>query len=59
MLRLCYALFVIGLGFYVVALFFIGTDTGQTVFYAGTGVLLTTAVMLLLRLSQLAERQRG
>ena len=56
MLRLCYALFVVGLGFYGVSLFFIGADTGQTLFYVGTALMLITAVILLFRLSHKAER---
>ena len=33
MLFVGYALFVAGLGFYITALFFMGTDTGQDLFY--------------------------
>ena len=51
MLFLGYALFVVGLGFYIAALFFIGTDTGQDLFYFGTAALLLNAVLLLLRLN--------
>ncbi|NIM48353.1 MAG: hypothetical protein GTO22_03695 [Gemmatimonadales bacterium] len=58
MTYLCYALFVIGLGCYAVALFFIGSDTGETLSDIGNGVLLTTAVILLLRVSgELKGRQ--
>jgi hypothetical protein len=51
MLRLCYALFVIGLACYVTAVFFIGDDTGETLSDIGNAVMLLTAVILLLRLS--------
>jgi len=51
MLRLCYVLFAIGLACYVVAVFFIGDDTGETLSDIGNAVLLLTAVILLLRLS--------
>jgi hypothetical protein len=51
MLRLCYGLFVIGLACYVAALFFIGSDTGETLSDIGNGVLLTTIAILLLRMS--------
>jgi hypothetical protein len=51
-LYLCYALFVIGFAFYVVAAaFFIGDSTGETLSDVGNAILLTTAVLLLLRLS--------
>jgi len=51
MLRLCYALFVIGLACYVTAVFFIGDNTGETLSDIGNAILLVTAVILLLRLS--------
>jgi hypothetical protein len=51
MLRLCYGLFVIGLACYVAAVFFIGSDTGETLSDIGNGVLLVTIVLLLLRMS--------
>ncbi len=51
MTYLCYTLFVIGLGCYVTALFFIGSGTGETLSDIGNGLLLTTAVILLLRVS--------
>ena len=51
MTYLCYTLFVIGLGCYIAALFFIGSATGETLSDIGNGLLLTTAVILLLRIS--------
>jgi hypothetical protein len=51
-LYLCYVLF--GLGFLVyvaAALFFIGEPTGETLSDVGNALMLTTAVLLLLRLS--------
>lgn len=53
-----YALFLIGLGLYVAALFFFGTDTGQDLFYIGTGILLVDAVLLLLRVNQLVADKK-
>ncbi len=49
-LRWCYALFVIGIGLYATALFFIGNPNGETLSDIGNGVMLTTAVLLLLRI---------
>ena len=57
MIYFCYALFLIGLGLYVAALFFMGTPTGQDLFYMGTALLLVDAVLMLLRLSQPARRE--
>jgi hypothetical protein len=51
MLRLCYGLFVIGLVCYVAALFFIGSDTGETLSDIGNALLLATIAILLLRMS--------
>ena len=51
MLRLCYVLFVLGVACYVAALFFIGSDTGETFSDIGNGLLLVTIVILLLRMS--------
>ena len=59
MVYFCYALFLIGLGFYVAALFFFGTDTGQDLFYLGTGILLVNTVLLLLRVNQLIAERRS
>jgi hypothetical protein len=58
MLFLGYALFVIGLGFYIAALFFIGTDTGQDLFYMGTAALLIDAVLLSLRLNHALREKK-
>jgi len=57
MIYFCYFMFVMGLGLYSVALFYMGTDTGQTLFYMGTAFLLVDAVLLLLRVNRLAERK--
>ncbi len=51
MIYLCYVLFIIGIAFYVSALFFIGDSTGETLSDIGNAVWLFTAVLLLLRLS--------
>jgi hypothetical protein len=52
MLYLCYVLFAIGFLFYVVAAaFFIGASTGETLSDVGNAIMLTTTVLLLLRLS--------
>ncbi len=51
MLYLCYALFGLGFLFYVTAAFFTGSGTGETLSDIGNAVMLTTAVLLLLRLS--------
>jgi hypothetical protein len=58
MIYFCYFVFLVGLGFYSAALFYIGTDTGQTLFYMGTAFLLIDAVLLLLRVNRLAENKR-
>jgi hypothetical protein len=51
-LYLCWVLFGLGFLTYVVAAaFFIGDPTGETLSDIGNGVMLTTAVLLLLRLS--------
>ena len=52
MLYLCYVLFGLGFLFYVAATFFIGASTGETLSDIGNAVMLTTAVLLLLRLSR-------
>jgi len=50
-LYLCYVLFGLGFLFYAAAAFFIGASTGETLSDVGNAVMLTTAVLLLLRLS--------
>ncbi|KPK83252.1 MAG: hypothetical protein AMS25_00530 [Gemmatimonas sp. SM23_52] len=59
MIYFCYFLFLVGLGFYVVALFHIGSGTGQTLFYVGTGTLLIDTVLLLLRANRLIEERKA
>jgi hypothetical protein len=51
-LYLCWVLFGLGfLTYLVAAAFFIGDPTGETVSDIGNAIMLTTAVLLLLRLS--------
>ena len=52
MLHLSCALFGIDFLFYVAAAFFIDASTGETLSDIGNAVMLTTAVLLLLRLSR-------
>ena len=47
----------IGLAFYATALFFIESDTGETLSDLGNGILPATAVLLLLRLSSETGRK--
>lgn len=58
MVYFCYFLFLVGLAFYIVALFYIGTDTGQTLFYTGTAALLIDTILLLLRANRLIEEKK-
>jgi hypothetical protein len=51
-LYLCYVLFGLGFLFYVAAAFFIDSGTGETLSDIGNAVMLTTSVLLLLRLSR-------
>lgn len=57
MIYLCYVLFIIGIAFYVSALFFIGDPTGETLSDIGNAIWLFTAVILLLRLSHKITHQ--
>lgn len=52
MLRFSYGLFGIGVACYVAALFFIRSDTGETLSDIGNALLLITIVLLLLRMSR-------
>ncbi|MHC4218682.1 MAG: hypothetical protein ACYSU7_09540 [Planctomycetota bacterium] len=51
MLYLCYVLFALGFLLYVAAAFFIGASNGETLSDIGNAIMLTTTVLLLLRLS--------
>lgn len=59
MVYFCYFLFLVGLAFYIAALFYIGTDTGQTLFYIGTAALLVDTILLLLRANRLIEEKKA
>ncbi|UCC47555.1 MAG: hypothetical protein JSV41_08615 [Gemmatimonadota bacterium] len=59
MIYFCYFLFLVGLGFYIVALFYIGSGTGQTLFYMGTAALLIDTILLLLRANRLIEEKKA
>ena len=59
MLYLCWVLFGLGfLTYLVAAAFFIGDDTGETLSDIGNAIMLTTAVLLLLRLSSKRNAER-
>ena len=56
MIYLCYALFALGLVGYGVALFNIGSDTGETASDIGNAAMLLTAVLLLFRAARWGRR---